>query len=101
MRGPFALQAEIVRRGNDAASEMMVPEPIHHYTSEQLSSAILSVRHPIGERATPVRRARARRRFFLPMLFSLRRAFENLQKTLRRHLSLLTRIASFEKMGRR
>jgi hypothetical protein len=50
VRRPVALEAEIVRRADDAAAEMMLPEAIDHHAGRQW---MVGARNPIRQRQPP------------------------------------------------
>ena len=47
MRRPFALDAEVARRGDDAAAEVVLPEPVDDHARQQLAGAVVDVGDPV------------------------------------------------------
>src|SRR5437762_2207269 len=56
MRRPCAGGAEVARRRDEAAAEMIVPDPVHHHARGE---RILGTRDPIGQRGAAAGRLRA------------------------------------------
>ena len=57
--GPVAHHAEIAGGADDAAAEMMLPDPVHHDARDE---RILRTGEPVGQSRTPPRRIHARGR---------------------------------------
>ena len=47
------LRAEITRRGDNSPSQVMLPEAVDDHPGEQLTSSVIDVGDPIGERLPP------------------------------------------------
>jgi hypothetical protein len=46
-----ALGTEIVRRGDEALTKVVLPEPVHEDPCQQVPGAVIDVGHPLGEGA--------------------------------------------------
>ena len=104
MSRAFALKPEIVRCADDAATEMLLPQPIHDHSREQVSRAMFGVGDPVGDRAATQRRARALGRRVFPgcrQVVGVLRidAHQHLQESLRRDALFLIHIATFQEEG--
>ena len=85
---------EVVERGDDAASEVMVPDPVHEHTCGQ--------RVPLGGQPLREREAPAGRAPVGPGNFRRRIAVgRDLDETRRHHRSQVERVAADEKVTRR
>jgi len=50
MRRGLALHAKVIRRRDEAAPEVMLPDAVHHHAREQASRAVLGVGEPLAQR---------------------------------------------------
>ena len=98
MRRGRARAAEIIRRGDDAAPEVMLPKTIHRDPRRERASAVSEVSHPICKRAAAAGKFRAGWRRGRPALRALGRAREHLEEARRRDAELLIRAAAAEEM---
>ena len=60
--GLLALDAEVARRGDDAAAEVVLPQPVDDHPGQQPAGAVVHVGDPVRQRPPAVRRAPAGRR---------------------------------------
>src|SRR5437868_1959274 len=101
MRGPRSLHAKVVRRGNNTAPKMVLPQAIDNRPGQKLTGAVFGIGDPIGQRTTAITRFATFGRSQLPMFFALRRGHQHLQKALRRLPHLLVAVAALEEIGLR
>ncbi len=99
MRGRFAPGAEIVRSGDDAVSQQMLPQSIDDHAGDELAGPGLRIGHPIRECRAAKRSPRAGRRMRGPVFFRIGRSHEHLQISKRGLALFLIHIAATQKEG--
>ena len=99
VRWQLALQAEVIGRVHDAAAEMMLPKAVDDHAREQMTSSVLGVSDPVGQRPPPITGAPTLGRRNLPRLFRLAAAHQHLQETLRGFPVLLIGVAALKEIG--
>ena len=82
MRRPLSPRAEIIARGDDTATEMVMPEPIDDHAGEEMPGAVVDVGEPICQ--GDARRVRCRALFVSPgvepVLFAVAGSHQHLQE---------------------
>ena len=94
--GPFAADAEVARRGDDAAAQVVLPEAIDDHAGQQVPGPVLGVGDPVGEGGPAVRQLRALRR--RPSSSGPRPACSTCRIARRRDPFLLVRVAAAQEV---
>ena len=96
----FALETEVVGRGDDAASEVMVPNAVDDDAGEEVACAVFRIGDPVGEAATSVAGAGPVGGWgFVPVAGGLIIAHEDLKVAGLRDALLLAGVTAAQKVG--
>ncbi len=96
MRRRFAAGTEIVRRGDDAVSQMVLPEPIDDHAGDDLAGPVIGIGDPVRQGRAAERGAGTRRRRDGPVFFRVGRTHQDLQVTERGLALLLVDVAPLQ-----
>ena len=100
MGGECSLEPKVVGGGDDAASEVVVPDAVDDDAGEEVTGAVVDIGHPVGKSGAAIAGAGPIfRRAFLPICGGLAVAHEDLEEARLGDAFLLVGITTTEEVG--